>query len=130
MDGLLLRMGVDANRLYVHATSSGEDNSVLLQQAVDLRLKEWHGWMDSTDRASRLGAAQAAQALGIYFVSMHKYDDARMWLEKALSQCSGEPLFEYRYWYINAMNSSLRELVMEQLLELQNTTENVSARGD
>lgn len=130
MDGPLLRMGVDANRLYMRATSAGEDNHDVLQQAVDLRLKEWHGWMNSSDRASRLGAAQAAQALAVYFVSMHRYDDARMWLENALSQCSGDLLFEYRYWYINAMNSSLRELVLQQLLELKTTTGGAAARDD
>ena len=86
--------------------------------------------MNSSDRASRLGAAQAAQALAVYSVSMHRYDDARMWLEKALSQCSGDLLFEYRYWYIHAMNSSLRELVLQQLLELQTMTGGASARGD
>ena len=121
---------VDANRLYMRATSAGEDNHDVLQQAVDLRLKEWHGWMNSSDRASRLGAAQAAQALAVYFVSMHRYDDARMWLENALSQCSGDLLFEYRYWYINAMNSSLRELVLQQLLELKTTTGGAAARDD
>ena len=56
-----------------------EKKKRFLQKAV-LRLNEWQGWTSSPDRSAMLGAAQAAQALGIYLVEMGEYDDARSWL--------------------------------------------------
>jgi tetratricopeptide (TPR) repeat protein len=66
-----------------------------------------------------MGAAQAAQALGVYHTETSEYEKAREWLEKALEHCPTDELGLKRYWYFNCMGDSLRSLVREQLARVQ-----------
>lgn len=130
MDDSLLRMGVEANRLYYAASAlveplapcDVEQRGRLLSEAIDLRIREWQGWSQSPELAGKMGAAQAAQALGVYHTELYEYDKAREWLEKALEDCATDDLRLKRYWYFKCMGDSLRSLVHEQLARVQQLT--------
>ncbi len=127
MDSNLLRMGIEANRLYYSASALTEPlapcdveyRKQLLGEAIDLRTCEWRGWTESSQPSWKMGAAQAAQALGVYHTETSEYLKAREWFEKALEHCSTDELDPKRYWYFNCMGDNLRSLVREQLARLQ-----------
>jgi len=127
MDNSLLCMGVEANRLYYAASAlpeplapcDVEHRKRLLSEAIDLRICEWQGWSQSPELSGKMGAAQAAQALGVYHTETSEYEKAREWLEKALEHCPTDELGLKRYWYFNCMGDSLRSLVREQLARVQ-----------
>jgi len=130
MDDSLLRMGVEANRLYYAASalaeplapSDVEHRARLLREAIDLRIREWQGWSQSSELAGKMGAAQAAQALGVYHTETSEYEKAREWLERALEHCATDELRVKRYWYFKCMGDSMRSLVREQLARVQQLT--------
>jgi predicted ATPase len=127
MDSKLLRMGVEANRLYYAASElpeplapcDVEHRKKLLGQAIDLRICEWQGWSQLPEPSGKLGAAQAAQALGVYHTETSEYEKAREWLERALEHCPADSRCQKRYWYFSCMGDSLRSLVREQLARVQ-----------
>jgi len=127
MDDSLLRMGIEANRLYYAASALAEPLAAcdaayreqLLGEAIELRTCEWQGWTASPQPSWKMGAAQAAQALGVYHTETSEYAKAREWFERALEHCAGDELGPKRYWYFRVVGDSLRGLVREQLARLE-----------
>lgn len=123
----VLLMGIQANRLYEDAVklsgpltlADSERKNTLLRQAIDLRISEWEEWLQSPDLSAKIGAAQAAQALGVYYTESCEYQKARDWLEKALEHCPLDTVAPRRYWYLLYVLSSLHSFVREQLVRVQ-----------
>jgi hypothetical protein len=127
MDSKALRMGLEANRLFLAAsalpasTAPGdvEYRQSLLNQAIDLRICEWREFSQSSEPCQKLGAAQAAQALGVYHAESQEYEQAGAWFERALEVCPSPTAWSKRSWYFTCFGDSLRCLVREQLARVQ-----------
>lgn len=123
----ILLMGIEANELYDAASkltepcapADPEQKKTLLSQAIELRTREWQAWLQSPELSAKIGAAQAAQALGVYHTEIFEYQKASEWLEKALEQCQLDPSTPKRYWYLAYMTHSLHGLACEQLARVR-----------
>jgi hypothetical protein len=120
-------MGLEANRLFQAAsalpasTATGdvEHRQSLLNQAIELHVCEWRQLSQYSEPCQKLGAAQAAQALGVSHAESHEYEQARVWFERALDLCPSPTEWPKHSWYFTCFGDSLRGLVREQLERVQ-----------
>lgn len=91
-DGQLLKLGEDAAMCLMRAQDcDGDERRGLLEQALELHMRERAGWLavrtPEHPSGDILGAAKAAMGIGVVHLKLLAIEEAREWLLRASSEC-------------------------------------------
>jgi hypothetical protein len=123
--GQLLKMGMAGSRCLVQAQDvGGEERSSLLEQALELRLKERNGWLavrtPEHPDGDRLGAAKAAFGIGTIYLKMLAIEHAREWTQRARAECplQAEKVLQYIDFNIAAIEDIARKRYVDRTVRV------------
>jgi hypothetical protein len=123
--GELLQMGLAGSKCLFDAQNvDGAACRLLLEQALELRLKERNGWLavrtPELPNGDRMGAAKAALGIGTIYLKMLDIEQAREWTQRACAECplQGDKLLEYVHYNLLAIENVARKRYVDRTVRV------------